>query len=104
MQLKGTVGNKGYAKGVAKVIKQEADLEKVAQGDILVLEQGNAAIIKVVSKISGIITDHGGLTSHAALLAREHNLPCVIGAQTATRGIKDGQLVELNAETGIINF
>lgn len=104
MQLKGTVGNRGHAKGMAKTVRQEADLERIVPGDILVLEQGNTAIIKVAGKISGIITDHGGLTSHAALIAREHNIPCVIGAQTATRDIKDGQMVELDAETGIINF
>ena len=104
MQLKGTVGNEGRAKGLAKIVGQEADLDRVVSGDILVLEQGNAAIIKVAGKISGIITDHGGLTSHAALISREHNIPCIVGTQTATRDIKDGQLVELNAETGIINF
>jgi len=104
MQLKGTVGNKGHAKGLVKIVKEEADLAKINSGDILVLEQGNAAIIKVMDKISGIITDHGGLTSHTALIAREHNIPCVIGVQTATRDIKDGQMVELDAETGTINF
>ena len=104
MQLKGTVGNKGYVKGVAKVIQTESDLEKIRPGDILVIAQGNAAIIKVINKISGIITDHGGLTSHTALLAREHGLPCVIGTQTATIDIKDGQTIEMDSEKGIINF
>ena len=104
MQLKGTVGNKGHAKGVARIIRKESDLEKIAPGDILILEQGNVAIIKVIKKISGIITDHGGLTAHTALLAREHNLPCIVGAQTATREIKDGQEIELDAEIGIVNF
>jgi len=104
MQLQGTVGNKGHAKGRAKIIQEESDLEKVAPGNILVIKEGNAAIIKVINKISGIITDHGGLTSHTALLAREHKLPCIIGTQTATRDIQDGQEIELTAENGIINF
>ncbi len=54
------------------------------------------------SKASGIITDEGGLMSHAAVLSREYKVPCVVGTKNATLLLKDGDLVELDAKKGIV--
>jgi len=102
MELKGNIGNKGIAKGPVRKIFEEEDLAKVNAGDIIVLEQSTAAIIKVINKIAAVITDHGGLTTHAALLSREHNIPCIVGTQNATKMLKEGQEVLVNANIGLV--
>lgn len=104
MQLQGTIGNKGICRGKVKIIKNTSDYLKIEPGDILVLEQGKAEIIQYINIIAGIITDHGGLTSHAALLAREHDIPCILGTQNATSILSNGQMVELNANLGTITI
>ncbi|MBI2176404.1 hypothetical protein HYU40_03610 [Candidatus Woesearchaeota archaeon] len=55
-----------------------------------------------MQKAAAIITDEGGVTSHAAIVARELGLPCIVGAKSATKSLKDGDKVEIDAETGII--
>jgi phosphohistidine swiveling domain-containing protein len=53
-------------------------------------------------KCSAIVTDEGGITSHASVIAREFNLPCIVGTKIATRVLKDGDLVEVDANNCIV--
>ncbi|MFH1438963.1 MAG: PEP-utilizing enzyme [Candidatus Woesearchaeota archaeon] len=57
-----------------------------------------------MKKASAIITDEGGLTSHAAIMSRELGKPCIIGTKTATKVLKDGDVVEINSESGVIRI
>jgi pyruvate, water dikinase len=57
-----------------------------------------------MKKASAIITDEGGITSHAAIVSREMKKPCVIGTKIATKILKDGDLVEVDADRGIVNI
>jgi pyruvate,water dikinase len=59
-------------------------------------------MVPILRKARAIITDEGGITSHAAIIARELKIPCIIGTQNATRVLKDGDLLKVNADTGII--
>ncbi len=56
----------------------------------------------LMKKASAVITDEGGITCHAAIVAREMGKPCVIGTKIATKVLKDGDLVEVNADKGIV--
>ena len=55
-----------------------------------------------MKKAKAIITDHGGMTSHAAIVSRELSIPCIVGTKIATRVLKDGDLVEVDAERGVV--
>ncbi len=59
-------------------------------------------MISYLTRLSGIIVDHGGITSHAAIVSREMGIPCVIGTKIATKVFKDGDMVEVDANKGIV--
>jgi pyruvate,water dikinase len=62
------------------------------------------AIIQAMHKASAFVTDEGGITSHAAIIAREMKKPCIIGTKIATKVLKDGDMVEVNADKGIVKI
>lgn len=103
-ELKGLVANHGKTRGYAKIILNKKDFDKVEFGDILVTKMTNPDFIVVLEKCGGIVTDIGGITCHAAIIARELNKPCVTGTKYATKLIKDGDLVELDANQGIVKL
>ncbi|MFH1308249.1 MAG: PEP-utilizing enzyme [archaeon] len=109
-ELKGAIANKGKVKGKVIVLSyRNADnhLEKIKnmqEGDVLVSEMTRPNIITACKKASAIITDEGGITCHAAIVARELRKPCIIGTKIATQVLKDGQEVEVDANTGVIKI
>lgn len=100
--LKGTVANQGTVRGIAFVIKNPADIVKFKSGSILVATMTNPAYVPAMMKASGIITDIGGITCHAAIIARELGVPCVVGTKDATKKLKTGQAITLDAKKGIV--
>ena len=56
-----------------------------------------------MKKAAAIVTDEGGLTAHAAIVARELSIPCIVGTKFATRAFKDGDMVEVDADRGIVS-
>ncbi len=72
------------------------------KGHILVSHSTNPNILSAMIKASAIITNAGGLTCHAAIVAREFKIPCVIGTKIATKVLKDGDMVEVDAQRGIV--
>ena len=103
-ELKGTCACEGKVTGTARIINQPSDMSKMQIGDILVSIATTPSIVAAMQKAAGIVTDEGGLTCHAAIVAREMNTPCVIGTKVATRVIKDGDLVEVDAGNGIVRI
>ncbi len=101
-ELSGTPAQGGKAKGLVKIINVSADMAKMNRGDILVSTATNPAIVPAMKKAAAIITDEGGLTCHAAIVSRELEIPCVVGLKIATKVFKDGDLVEVDANNGII--
>ena len=77
-------------------------MDKVNEGDILVSVATTPSIIMAMKKAAAFVTDEGGLTCHAAIVAREMKKPCVIGTKIATKVFKDGDVVEVDAERGIV--
>ncbi len=100
--LYGSVANLGKAIGKAKIVLRQADFGKFEEGDILITGMTRPEFVPLMKKASAIITDEGGITCHAAIASRELNKPCIIGTQTATKTFKDGDLLEVNANHGIV--
>jgi phosphohistidine swiveling domain-containing protein len=101
-ELRGTPACAGYAKGAVKIIISAEEMGKMNQGDILVSPATNPNLVPAMRKAAAIITDAGGLTCHAAIVSRELGIPCVVGTRIATRALKDGDLVEVDATSGMV--
>lgn len=105
--LYGIVGNPGYRAGPALVDPTLARLSELDGSQIYITRNFESELRSYFPKAIAIVTDNGGKTSHAATLAREFGMPCIVGTGNATERIKDGQLIELDAtdpEKGKINL
>jgi pyruvate, water dikinase len=98
-----SAGRKGYGVGVAKVVlnPDEANTE-MKKGDILVTGMTDPDFVPFMKMASAIVTDRGGATSHAAIVSRELNIPCVVGTETATQIMKTGQQYTVDSRSGIV--
>ncbi|MCD4705839.1 phosphoenolpyruvate synthase, partial [bacterium] len=94
----------GIAKGIVRVVNTPKELKKMKKGDILVSIATNPDIVTAMKKASAIVTEQGGITSHAAIVSRELNTPCIIGTKIATQILKDGDLVEVDANKGVVKI
>ncbi|OHA17684.1 MAG: hypothetical protein A2664_03645 [Candidatus Taylorbacteria bacterium RIFCSPHIGHO2_01_FULL_46_22b] len=101
-ELKGAIAFKGRIQGRAKVVMTAHDIDKVQEGDILIAPTTAPSYILGMQKAAAFVTDEGGITSHASIVAREMKKPCIIGTKTATRVFHDGDLIEVDAEKGIV--
>lgn len=106
--VKGQIGNPGVRRGYVKLIVDTPDIIKemgsMKQGSILVTHNTRPDMIVVCKKAAAIVTDEGGILSHAALVSREFGIPCVIATWNATKIFKDGDLVEVDANNGIVKI
>ncbi len=102
LQLQGTCAMTGHALGPVKIINKPHEYNKFKEGDIIVSFATTPDMISLLSKAAAIVTDQGGITCHAAIVSRELNIPCVIGTQTATQILQDGEIIEVDATNGII--
>lgn len=100
--LKGQSASPGYAVGTAKILHNIGELDKVKKGDILIAATTTPAHVPAMERAAAIVTEEGGLLCHAAIVSREMNIPCVIGTKIATKVLKDGDLVEVDAYKGIV--
>lgn len=99
-KIKGKITIITRAYGDQTLMRQKmADMN---QGDILVSETTDPELMEACRKASAIITDVGGMLSHAAITARELGIPCVVGTKIATQALKDGDMVEVDAQKGIV--
>lgn len=103
-QMIGTVASKGITSGKAVIVKGVADLKKVQNGDILVAVSTHPDYVSAMRKAAAIVTDEGGITSHAAIVSREFGIPCIVGTKNATSVLRDGDRIEVNAIGGVIKF
>lgn len=98
--LEGITASPGHASGPVKKIKSAKEIKKIARGDILVAPTITPDFIPAMRLVAGIITNQGGQTSHAAIISRELKIPCLVGTQTATKKLKNGQMVTINGDQG----
>ena len=103
--LKGMSANKGKALGRVHIITAD-NLQKIVfqQGEILVCDITTPDFVPLMQRAAAIVTDRGGILSHAAIVSRELKIPCITGVGDGTKKLKDGDVVEVDADNGIINI
>jgi len=100
--LQGVVASPGNVRGVVKICESVSEIDKIQTGEILVASMTRPEYLPAMQKAAAIVTDEGGITSHAAIVSRELGKPCVIGTKYATRVLKDGDKVEVDADHGVV--
>lgn len=100
--IKGTPAFRGKVKGIVRVIMGEAHFSKFNEGEILVAPMTRPEFVPLMKKAIAVITDEGGVTCHAAIISRELKIPCIVGTKIATKVLKDGDVVEVDAEKGVV--
>ena len=103
-EIKGVSASGGKINGTVKVVLNVSQFNKIKKGDILVTMMTRPEYLPVMKLAAAFVTDEGGITSHAAIISRELNKPCVIGTRIATKVLKDGMEVEVDADNGIVKI
>ena len=94
----------GWGAGRAVVVNCECELSRVAPGDVLVTKVAGPALSHILSRVSGVVAERGGSTSHMASLARERGIPMVLGVLDATRRIPDGAQCAVDGVAGVVRW
>ena len=98
--LQGLPAVPGQASGVVRVLADVKDGGRLQDGEVLVAQMTNPDWLPTMRRASALVTDSGGMTCHAAIVARELGVPCIVGARTATRDLKDGTVVTVDGTHG----
>ena len=97
------IGTK-VAVGPARVLDSPREADKLQEGDILITETTSPDWDPILKRTAGVVTDRGGRTSHAAIVARELGVPAVVGSHIATQSIKDGDMITVSCVEGKTGF
>ncbi len=100
--LSGLGASPGMASGAVRVVQKLDQLDKVGKGDIIVTEMTTPDMVPAMKRAAGIITDEGGMTSHAAIVSRELGVPAVVGSGSGTEVLRDDQIVTIDGDRGAI--
>ncbi len=103
-ELKGQTASPGYARGVVKIAPTPQDSYLLKEGEILVCSMTGPDYVSAMKRAAAIVTDEGGLLSHASIMSREFGKPCVIATKIATKVLKDGMVVEVDADDGVVRI
>jgi phosphohistidine swiveling domain-containing protein len=103
-EVRGAVAYRGVVRGIARVIFSFSEVKNFKVGEILVVNQTTPEYVPLMKKAAAFVTDQGGITCHAAIVAREMKKPCIIGTKIATKVLRDGDLVEVDADKGIVKI
>jgi len=101
-QFNGQVACNGQVKGKVRLILKRDDISKFKKDEILVSTMTVPDYLPAMKKAKAFITDEGGVTCHAAIISRELKIHCIIGTKIATKVLKDGDLVEVDANKGFV--
>ena len=102
--LKGFAVSPGSVTGLATIIRSPADFEKMAPGAILVCPTTTPAWTPLFSQAVGLVTEIGGILAHGSIVAREYGIPAVMGVNGATQRIKDGQMITVDGDRGVVTL
>jgi len=98
--LSGLAASPGIASGIVKIIRNLNELSKIKGGDVLVTKMTNPDMVVTMQKSAAIVTDEGGVTSHAAIVSREMGIPAVVGTEHATSVLSDGMIITVDGNSG----
>ena len=102
--LRGTGASAGVVRGPARVTLSQDDFGRIQAGDVIVCPSSNPSWVPVFTIAGGLVTNTGGVLSHAAVVAREFGLPAVVGTADATTRIADGRMVEIDGTAGTVRL
>ena len=100
--IKGAPASPGIGIGRVRILKSPKEIGKLKEGDVLVAEMTSPDYVPAMKRAEAIVTDKGGLTSHAAIVSRELGVPCVVGTKDATKKLKEGQVVMVDGGKGVV--
>jgi len=100
--LKGLGASPGVAGGPVRIVSEDMNLEVVKKGDVLVTSMTSPDMVPAMTRAAAIVTDEGGMTCHAAIVARELGIPCIVGASHATELLKDGEKITVDGSMGVV--
>lgn len=102
--VRGHAASPGKLRGTARVIRSLEEAERLQAGDILVTMATMPPWTPLLAIAGAVVTDVGGILSHAAIIAREYGIPAVVGTRVATQVIQDGQLLEVDGSNGVVHI
>ena len=102
--LAGVAASRGIYRGPARVVTTPADFGRLVQGDVLVAPMTTPAYNVVLPLLGAVVTDTGGVLSHAAIVAREYRIPAVVATGTATMSVTDGCVVTVDGDRGLVTI
>ncbi|MDZ7701880.1 MAG: phosphoenolpyruvate synthase [Halobacteriales archaeon] len=100
--LRGLGASPGLASGAVRIVDKLDQLDKVGAGDIIVTEMTTPDMVPAMKRAGGIVTDEGGMTSHASIVSRELGVPAVVGTETATSVLADDEVITIDGEKGLV--
>ena len=103
-ELNGAAASPGVVEGTARVVKTVQEISDVRDGEILVCSITSPAWAPIFTKVGAVVTDIGGVMSHAAIVCREYGLPAVVGTGRATSQIKTGQTIRVDGSSGVVTI
>lgn len=100
--VKGLAASPGIGRGKVRMVEDLTNINQVQDGDVLVTGMTNPDMVPAMRKCAAVVTDEGGRTCHAAIVSRELGIPCIVGAKSATKDLKDGQFVTVDSTRGVV--
>lgn len=102
--IRGRCAYPGKVQGVVRILRDAREMNRIEPGCVIVCKETNPDIVLAMARAGAIVTDEGGVTSHAAIVSREMKKPCVIGTKIGTKVLKDGDRVVVDAEKGEVRL
>ncbi len=103
-EIKGMIAYRGIVQGKARVIHSADQLSELEHGEILVTHHTTPVFVLAMKKAAAIVTDEGGITSHAAIVSRELQIPCITATRHGSSMIQTGDIIEVNADNGTVKI
>ncbi len=103
-KLQGQSASPGKVEGIVSILKSTEDVGKFVRGHVLVAKYTSPPYVPAMEKASAIVTNEGGMLSHAAIVSREFRKPCVVGTKIATDVLRDGDLISVDADLGVVKI
>ena len=102
--IRGSIASKGMVRGPVRIVLTQEDSKALREGEVLVASMTTPAYIDSMRRAVAYVTDEGGTICHAAIVAREFRKPCIVGTRMATRILRNGDLVEVDADHGVVRI
>jgi pyruvate,water dikinase len=100
--VRGLAASPGTARGTVRILGEGMSLDVVKKGDVLVTVMTSPDMVPAMTRAAAVVTDEGGMTCHAAIVARELGIPCIVGASNATKILTQGMLITVDGKMGVV--